>query len=219
MRFRRLCSAGRPPVDTQTSRWGRLALQGLSVHPTHAGPRDGGDIPAAPWGCSVLTLPKSVSRRARGPAAGGGGVARGVLVGGAWVYLGAGVGPPVQAVQDVAHIVGQDDAVLAHVAVVPKHAHGHVCWHFGQLPQDVVEGPWGHMGGRGLPELPPKGGAQRHRTPRVYDTHPTSHPEGSPCTRVSPDPSTPPAGTTCLGCFRWGRGPWLSWHGAHAPVS
>lgn len=73
VRFRRLCSAGRPPVDAQTSRWGRLALQGLSVHWTRAGPRDGGDIPPAPWGCSVLTLPKSVSRRARGPAAGGGG--------------------------------------------------------------------------------------------------------------------------------------------------
>lgn len=55
--------------------------------------------------------------------------------------------PPVQAVNEVTHVVGQDDAVLAHVAVVAQHAHGHVGRHLRELPQDVAEGPWGAMEG------------------------------------------------------------------------
>lgn len=55
--------------------------------------------------------------------------------------------PPVQVVDEVSRVVGQDDAVLAHVAVVPQHAHRHVRRHFGKLPENVVEGPWeAHVG-------------------------------------------------------------------------
>lgn len=51
--------------------------------------------------------------------------------------------PPVQVVDEVTHVVGQDDSVLAHVAVVPQHAHRHVGRHLGKLPENVVEGPEG----------------------------------------------------------------------------
>ena len=125
---------------------------------------------------------------------------------GGQVCLGAAVDPPVQVVEDVAHVVGQDDTVLAHVAVVPQHAHGHVRRHFGQLPQDVVEGPRGHMGGEACLSLHPRVWARRQGTPRVHAMYPASHPEGSPCTRVSPDPSAPPVGTVYPGCFQWGQG-------------
>lgn len=60
---------------------------------------------------------------------------------------------PVQAVDEAVHVVGQDDAVLAHVAVVPQHAHGHVGRHLWELPQDVAEGPSEHGGDP--PELQP----------------------------------------------------------------
>ena len=63
----------------------------------------------------------------------------------------AGWHPPVQVVDEVSHVVGQDDAVLAHVAVVPQHAHRHVRRHFGKLPEDVVEGPWEARVGRDPP--------------------------------------------------------------------
>lgn len=57
---------------------------------------------------------------------------------------GAGPGhPPVQVVDEVSHVIWQDDSVLTHVSVVAQHAHRHVGWHFGKLPEDVVEGPAG----------------------------------------------------------------------------
>lgn len=81
-----------------------------------------------------------------------------------WAGPGRGGRPPVQVVDEVAHVVGQDDAVLAHVAVVAQHAHGHVRGHLGKLPQDVVEGPgrrvWGEMRlscSRDPPPAPPPG--------------------------------------------------------------
>lgn len=70
-RFRWLCSAGRPLVDTKTRQLGPSAPARPHRAPHPCWPRDGADIPAAHWGCSAVTLPESVSRRARGLQLGG----------------------------------------------------------------------------------------------------------------------------------------------------
>lgn len=57
-----------------------------------------------------------------------------------------GAGPlhsPVQVVDEVTHVVRQDDSVLAHVPVVPQHAHWHMGGHFRKLPENIIEGPQG----------------------------------------------------------------------------
>lgn len=48
---------------------------------------------------------------------------------------------PVQVVNEVPHVAGQDDAVLPHVPVIPKHAHWNVGRHFRKLPQNIVKCP------------------------------------------------------------------------------
>lgn len=48
---------------------------------------------------------------------------------------------PVQVVNEVPHIAGQDDPVLPHVPVIPKHAHWNVGRHFRKLPQNIVKCP------------------------------------------------------------------------------
>lgn len=49
--------------------------------------------------------------------------------------------PPVQVLNEVPHIIWQNDSVLAHVTVVAQHTHRHMGWHFGKLPENIVEGP------------------------------------------------------------------------------
>lgn len=49
--------------------------------------------------------------------------------------------PPVQVVNEVTHIIWQNDSMLTHVTVVAQHAHRHMGWHFGKLPENIVEGP------------------------------------------------------------------------------
>lgn len=44
-------------------------------------------------------------------------------------------------VNEVTHIVWQNDSMLAHVTVVAQHAHRHMGWHFGKLPENIIEGP------------------------------------------------------------------------------
>lgn len=48
---------------------------------------------------------------------------------------------PVQVVNEVAHIAGQDDPVLPHVPVIPKHTHWNVGRHFRKLSQNIVKCP------------------------------------------------------------------------------
>lgn len=42
---------------------------------------------------------------------------------------------------EVTHIVWQNDSMLAHVTVVTQHTHRHMGWHFGKLPENIIEGP------------------------------------------------------------------------------
>jgi hypothetical protein len=65
--------------------------------------------------------------------------------------------------------------VLAHVAVVPQHAHRHVGGHLGQLPQDVVERPAEETHDQQRRVL--RGSSVRQGSgPRIMGTQPQSHP-------------------------------------------
>lgn len=59
--------------------------------------------------------------------------------GSSWALLPA--RSPVQVVDEVPHVAGQDHPVLPHVPVVPKHTHWNVGRHFGKLPQNIVKCP------------------------------------------------------------------------------
>lgn len=65
-----------------------------------------------------------------------------VLSGSSWGLLPCPVTlSPVQVVNEVPHVAGQDDPVLPHVPVIPKHAHWNVGRHFRKLPQNIVKCP------------------------------------------------------------------------------
>lgn len=49
--------------------------------------------------------------------------------------------PPVQVLNEVPHIIWQNDSMLTHVTVVAQHTHRHMGWHFGKLPKNIIEGP------------------------------------------------------------------------------